>query len=216
VSDDARAQFVRSIQPMLIHSCSTGGCHQVGSSHQLQLDRWALEGAGSAAIVRRNLGGVVSQIDKADPANSPLVKWARQAHGGGPTTKPSTPLAPYQAALLLEWLHAAAGVPPTPVEPAAGPPSGEVTELTSARESRQFRQPIPPSSIPGVDAALAAELDASFEAAMGKSAAAEAAPADKPYVPRDAFDPEVFNRRFGPRTVEAKRQRAPATTGGAP
>lgn len=191
LSDEARAQFVRSIQPMLIHSCSTGGCHQAGSRHQLQLDRWALEGAGSAAIVRRNLASVASLIDHEDPASSPLVQWGRQAHGGSGTTKPSTPLAPYQAALLLEWLHAAAGVKPAPVEPAAA------DTAAPANARAEFRQPIPPSSIPGVDAALAAELDASFEAAMGGAAEAEAKPADKPYVPRDAFDPEVFNRRFG-------------------
>jgi hypothetical protein len=200
LSEAARAQFARSIQPMLIHSCSTGGCHQPGSQRQLQLDRWALQGAGNAEIVRRNLTSVSALINEDDPPSSPLIQWARQAHGGG-SSKPSTPLAPYQAALLMEWLNEAAGFTPAP--PEESPP--ETAPATTA--ATEYRRPIPPSNIPGVDAALAAEMDAAFEAAGGETAAADA-PAEKPYVPRDAFDPEIFNRRFASRAAQAKRQRA--------
>ena len=56
----ARAQFVRSVQPMLIHSCGTAGCHQAGESVPMALDRMAIVGAGNPAAIEGNLQTVLS------------------------------------------------------------------------------------------------------------------------------------------------------------
>ena len=176
---DVQQKFVRSIQPMLIHGCTTSGCHSPNSRQTMELDRWALEGSGIPTLIRRNLEQVLAQVDVDDPASSPLMRRARQAHGL--RNQPlSTPLAPYQTAILIEWLNEAAGVQPqqpVPAEPGADPNSvdprlveqtmvdaGEVTEAM-------------------VDKAALELLN------HGKAKTRTA------FTPRDQFDPEIFNRR---------------------
>lgn len=168
-SAEAQEKFVRSIQPMLIHNCTTSGCHSASSTQQLQLDRWALEGSGIPALIRKNLDQVLHQVDAEDPPSSPIMRRARQAHGFR-NERLSKPLEPYQAALLLEWLNQAAGVEPD-VEPA--------DELA------------PPETIPG-------DAEKTFTEEMLDEAALELLGDRRPktaFTPRDAFDPEIFNRQ---------------------
>jgi hypothetical protein len=156
-SVEAQTQFVRSIQPMLVQNCATGGCHHTGSSLQMQLDRWALEGNGNPDLIRRNLDAVLAQINAEDPPSSAVLVRARRSHGGGRFGR-SKPLTTYQAAILLEWLNEATGFEPEE-------PSGETpVEQPAATEAE-------PSLAP-------------------PSAAATK------FKPRDAFDPEIFNRRM--------------------
>lgn len=166
ISAAAQSQFVRSIQPMLIRGCATGGCHQPGSAREFQLDRWALKGNGNAVMVRRNLSAVLGALNAADPASSPLLHWARVEHGRRAGSV-SRPLAPHQAALLLEWLNVAAGVAP----------AEEPTATTAAEKSP-----------------LAAEPAQTFDEGSGSDSQAAVSTRDT-FAPRDAFDPEIFNRR---------------------
>ncbi|MBA4105551.1 MAG: hypothetical protein C0485_07310 [Pirellula sp.] len=176
---EVQEKFVRSIQPMLIHGCTMSGCHAPNSRQTMELDRWALEGSGIPTLIRKNLEHVLAQVDVEDPASSPLMRRARQAHGMR-NSQLSTPLAPYQTAILIEWLNEAAGVQPEaqlPAEPSADPhavdprlvdPSmageGEITEAM-------------------VDEAAQEMLN------RGKAKTRTA------FTPRDQFDPEIFNRR---------------------
>jgi hypothetical protein len=166
ISAAAQSQFVRSIQPMLIRGCATGGCHQPGSAREFQLDRWALEGNGNAVMVRRNLSAVLGALNAADPASSPLMHWARVEHGRRAGSV-SRPLAAHQAALLLEWLNEAAGVAPA-----------EEAAATIA-----VQQSPPP-----------AEPAEAFDEGFGNDSLAPESTRDT-LAPRDAFDPEIFNRR---------------------
>lgn len=176
IPSEAHVQFVRSIQPMLLHSCATGGCHQPGSSESFQLNRWALEGIGSADLMRRNLTAVLRQIDATEPSASPLVHRARTTHGRG-VGHGSRPLTARQTTLLLDWLNHAAGIaeyqPPVQVAnwSSDNPPVDEGVEqaafLQPMAEAGEEEQPIDP----------------------------HARRASK-FKPRDAFDPEIFNRRF--------------------
>ena len=182
-STAAQSQFVRSIQPMLIHGCATGGCHQVDSPQQMRLDRWALDGNGNPELIRRNLDAILAQINPEDPASSPVMLRSRQAHGVRNNAM-SRPLATYQAALLLGWLNEAAGVVPTPtaaiesVEPdAAGEPE--------SAQPQDDASPMTPKPKPAL-------------------------PTSADFTPRDAFDPEIFNRRAAVQTavVEAPADEA--------
>lgn len=178
-SAEAQEKFVRSIQPMLIHNCTTSGCHSANSSQQLKLDRWALEGSGIPALIRKNLDQVLVQVDSEDPPSSPLMRRARQAHGFR-NKQLSTPLEPYQAALLLDWLNEAAGAKPEPETPAD-------------------------SAAPG---ALPGEEEPTFTDEMLDEAAKEMLGVRRPktaFTPRDEFDPEIFNRQ----RAAAKVKKAP-------
>lgn len=139
-STEAQVQFVRSIQPMLIHGCATGGCHQPSAPQTMQLDRRALDGNGSPELIRRNLEAILTQIDRGDPASSPLLLRARQVHGPSQGAK-SRALASYQTALLSEWLNAVCGIAATP--PLEETPGGGLPSERAAGDSGAAQSPTP-------------------------------------------------------------------------
>ncbi|MCH8841153.1 MAG: hypothetical protein IH831_10895 [Planctomycetes bacterium] len=81
VPDWGHTLFVRQIQPLLVNSCATSGCHQPGSSESFHLNRLALEGAGHPATTLRNLAATLAQLDLESPAKSKLLERAKTAHG---------------------------------------------------------------------------------------------------------------------------------------
>jgi hypothetical protein len=176
---DVQEKFVRSIQPMLIHGCTMSGCHSPNSRQTMELDRWALEGSGIPALIRKNLEQVLAQVDVEDPASSPLMRRARQAHGMR-NSQLSTPLAPYQTAILIEWLNEAAGVQPEaplPASPSADP---------NAVDPRLVEQ-----TVAGEGEVTEAMVDEAAQELLSRGKAK----AGTAFAPRDQFDPEIFNRR---------------------
>jgi hypothetical protein len=147
---------------------------------QFQLDRWALEGNGSPDIVRRNLASVLAQFTLEDPPSSPLVIWARTPHGQRGDAA-SRPMAAHQTALLLEWLNLVAGI-----EPLGDVPSG-ASDLGSASGALELA----PEGGPLLVGSVATGPDSVQSAPMR-------------FAPRDAFDPEIFNRRHAPQAEAAE------------
>ena len=98
----ARALFVRQIQPLIVHSCATGGCHQASETESFQLNRLALEGAGHPGATLRNLAETLKHIDFATAEQSKLLEKARLAHG---STKGSKPLEPHKLQVLSSWVE---------------------------------------------------------------------------------------------------------------
>jgi hypothetical protein len=176
-TSEVQQQFVRSIQPMLIHGCTTSGCHSPDSRQAMALDRWALEGSGIPALIRKNLDQVLAQVDVEDPASSPLMRRARQAHGMS-NSQLSTPLAPYQTAILIEWINEAAGVQPETPLPADSDADPNTVD------PRQVER-----TMAGDGEITEAMIDeAAQELLSGKKTRTA-------FTPRDQFDPEIFNRR---------------------
>lgn len=194
---EVQEKFVRSIQPMLIHGCTTSGCHTPNSRQTMELDRWALEGSGIPTLIRKNLEQVLAQVDVEDPASSPLMRRARQAHGLR-GTRLSTPLAPYQTAILMDWLNEAAGVAPEPSTtntPAVGQNAGPNLTAASAEAEGEVTEAM-------VDEAARELLN------RGKEKTRTA------FTPRDQFDPEIFNRRRArAESKKASDKSADASTG---
>lgn len=100
----AKKLFVRQIQPLVIDSCATSGCHQVGSEEELQLNRLALDGPGHPGTTRRNLSAIVRQLDLKNPDDSPLLVHAREAHGEQ-GTRPPAALDPRKYHMLKTWVE---------------------------------------------------------------------------------------------------------------
>ncbi|MCH2114314.1 MAG: hypothetical protein MK171_05310 [Pirellulales bacterium] len=101
----ARALFVRQVQPVLVQSCATSGCHQPEASDGLYpLDRLAVEGAGHPEVTLRNLSATLSQIDWETPEQSRLLQQALSAHGGADGKQWRT-LPPHKLALLQMWVE---------------------------------------------------------------------------------------------------------------
>jgi hypothetical protein len=130
-----QAQFVRNIQPMLIHSCATGGCHAASAAEPMRLDRWALDGGGNPMLVRRNLAEVLAQINSEDPEESPLLRHGHVAHGRGKAPRPSRPLDARQTAILKFWIDEVCGVdleaPATPTADAKVQPAAATVDDTA-------------------------------------------------------------------------------------
>ncbi|NOY42936.1 MAG: hypothetical protein GXP26_14015 [Planctomycetes bacterium] len=97
----ARALFVRKIQPMLVKSCATAGCHQAESTNQLQLNRLAVAGAGHPETTKHNLVSVLKLIDFQKASESSLLRLADTTHGAGA----SKPLLPHQLEMLRAWVE---------------------------------------------------------------------------------------------------------------
>jgi hypothetical protein len=186
ISAEAQVRFVRSIQPMLINSCTNGGCHHPDSARPMKLDRWALRGNGDAELVRRNLNAVLSQINVDDAPSSDLVLRGRTPHGlaehGG-----SRPLSAHQAMLLIEWVNEVAGArseapPPLPQEIVSGSGMGELAAPAMEYPTDEILNAMTLEELQ-----LAAERAELSDAEIGAPKAR--------FVPRDAFDPDIFNRR---------------------
>jgi hypothetical protein len=166
---EAQSLFVRQIQPMLVRTCASSGCHRSGGEQEFALDPWVLEGRGNAQLTRRNLHAVLRHVNVENPAASPLLNFAKAPHGS-PESRDAQALAERQVEILAAWLNQVAGLPPVPVASTEGVPM-------------MF------------DAAVA---PAAFTMPADEAAPAELGGADQRpsrFQPRDEFDAEIFNRR---------------------
>ncbi len=100
----ARKLFVRQIQPLLVDCCATSGCHQVGSTELLQINRLAVEGPGHPGTTLRNLSAIMKQVNLSEPEESPLLVHAKLAHGKQ-GTRPPRALERHQYQMLQTWIQ---------------------------------------------------------------------------------------------------------------
>lgn len=179
----ARALFVRQIQPLMVHSCATGGCHQNAIQSEFQLSRLAIDGVGHPGVTLRNLAATLERINWDTAEQSELLVLAREAHGGDAS---SEPLPPQKLRVLQSWVEQLAEANSKKNEPNALPEVLEVAEVsitpTLALNPPQLAIPKPTNPAPAGGVRTAS------------------------YQPRDAFDPAVFNDRYG----TAQRLPAPA------
>lgn len=75
------ASFTTSVQPLLLNSCTTSGCHRLDGGAAYGLDRLPLHRAGSRRATLRNLDATLRWIDFEFPAASRLLVEAGRAHG---------------------------------------------------------------------------------------------------------------------------------------
>lgn len=99
----ARTEFIKRIQPMMVHSCANSGCHLPSSPQELRVDRNALNGVGNPDLIHRNLAAVIGEVDLADPEASRLLMLGATAHGK-PGAKQSRPLTPHQLEIVRAWV----------------------------------------------------------------------------------------------------------------
>ena len=102
ISSESRASFVRHIQPMLVQSCATSGCHQPNSGYRYQLNRLAVEGVGHPGSTLGNLASTLERIDSNHPDQSKLLLCARTPHGSV-EGRISKTLQPHQLKALQSW-----------------------------------------------------------------------------------------------------------------
>ncbi|HEY4308073.1 MAG TPA: hypothetical protein VGN12_01375 [Pirellulales bacterium] len=73
--------FANTIQPLLLNTCASSGCHGPQSESKLHLLRTQLGKTSSRRFTQRNLHAIVEMIDRDDPPASPLLTIPVAPHG---------------------------------------------------------------------------------------------------------------------------------------
>jgi hypothetical protein len=204
--------FTSSIQPLLLNSCTSAGCHGPAAEKDPRWVRVSLGRTTSRRLTQRNLHTTLTLINREKPLESPLltipvqphalsktavftdaqasgyrqlVAWVQQVSQGAQIVQPAMVSHPKP---LLQ------NMPPAGVQRAsfeaplpAGAPLPETTpdEIEEPTPS-QIR--VGPGAIPPRSTPQRGQTPTGFQ-------------------PKDAFDPAIFNRRFFP-----GRKEPPATT----
>ena len=74
--------FTRRVQPLLVNNCTASGCHRPKGPTEFSLSRALLHGESNQKTTQHNLSEALSQIDRADPTQSPLLVIPLKPHGG--------------------------------------------------------------------------------------------------------------------------------------
>ncbi|MFO0912017.1 MAG: hypothetical protein U0795_03595 [Pirellulales bacterium] len=144
-------EFSRQAYPVLHQRCSGGGCHSAVAGNLDRpfriYDRQALIGA-----MRRNLAAASKFVDTQQPSESPLLRYAQQAHG----TRSTPPLDESdQRALerLKSWVTVFAASMATPA--GTGAP-GQATTVDGQVTAASATDPLDPAAFNRVTTAAAA------------------------------------------------------------
>jgi hypothetical protein len=198
-------RFTTLVQPMLNNRCATSHCHGATSTSEFRLLRPPAGLNAPQRFTQRNLYAVLQFVDRDDPLNSPIYTKPQSPHGGGDTAAFDA-RSRAQMQELQTWLEQIAyrKDPPTPttIDPQAAQLSTPLRATPSAAAGlpgASPTEPASPSDLPnnnstpktGTPAAAAGNKPA------GQTHAPASANSNQPWQPRDAFDPEIFNRRFG-------------------
>jgi hypothetical protein len=216
--------FTNTIQPLVLNYCSKSGCHSARGAAALKLERLHPKLSGRLTT-QRNLERVLKFVDRQDPSQSRLLTAPVRPHGNakapifsdreqsqykqlvmwvfavaGAEKAREAPTLAERTAPLLQAMPGSGGVAPAAArEPALPPAAGTgaaaaTTPGDAPAPALRDGSQIPPSSAEG--AFTRDELRAMgllHEATSKVQHGADAKPA---FVPKDPFDPEIFNRRF--------------------
>lgn len=219
MSTVAVEQFTSTIQPLLLNTCTTAGCHLPHSDTKLQLMRVPANSPPSRRTTQRNLFSVWRQIDPNNPAASPLLTAPLQQHGNARAAMFSDHEAA-QFRLLASWVNelARASKPAQRASiaksastlPQTMPPQGTARTLEAgasvarpeAAASVKPQQPASEIDLVSFDKSPESKGPAPGGQRASPTKPAETKPLEADYVPVDPFDPEIFNRRYHPRGGE--------------
>lgn len=195
--------YTAAVQPLLLNQCAAAGCHGGRSESDYQLLRAPANRLPSQRITQRNLAATLEWINTDRPEASPLL------------TVPLTPHGTSQAAIFTEkqldqyrrlvvWVYSVAAsrqaaVQNAPVERSLlglGPPSS-VVQAAAAPQGKNVAASYTEPPWEGGQTARASEVAqvSATELGIGKPQPKRGANIST-FVPKDPFDPEIFNRRF--------------------
>lgn len=145
--DGAVAAFTEQVQPLLMNSCATAGCHVQGSQESaFQIQRYSPSQGAKKRLTQQNIRAVLRYIDPDAAEKSPLLIKAVSEHGGG--TRP--PLAASDSAqfeAMARWVlqvigdKGASSAQPVNSTPAAGQPPARLPVNSNAQPLRS-QQPV--------------------------------------------------------------------------
>jgi hypothetical protein len=182
-------RFAAVVQPLLLNRCGANQCHGANSKAEFHVLRPAAGQAATQRFTQRNLYAALQYIDAANPDESPLLVLPQKQHGSSLVS-----VFDKQTQKQLEDLKAWVRMTVAATEPAtpATIPIGESATLSQpATGASAPSQPAPQPSGEFSPTVQATRPTTESPMALGPNARGDR------FVPRDPFDPEIFNRRFG-------------------
>lgn len=215
----ARSQFATSIHPILVSRCNSTGCHDASGSRGFVLVPPGPGRNPPEKLVERNLYYAWLQINPEAPDESPLLTVPRSPHGGAESPVFEDAADP-QLQALTRWANLVARAP-TPVVKVASLDSKSFNRKNRLRdaiannvpveeereapagpdEAVQERDPHIRNSVRAAEVArepLESSLDSPSARPNSESTkrSSQASKKTSAFRPRDAFDPEIFNRKY--------------------
>ncbi len=170
--------FKTIVQPLLLNHCTNAGCHGPQSSTKFTLNR--LGKTSSLRLTQRNLFSTIEQLNRQSPAESPLLKQSVQAHGGTRSAVFGSREAQQYQQLVIWVFRAADSHVPQRVES----PQAAVPERGAGVLLQNIDRPSDSKPTTMLKSLLPSESESRDKSSN--------------FVPRDPFDPEIFNRQFLP------------------
>jgi hypothetical protein len=192
-------RFSAVVQPILLNRCAAGGCHGATAKSEFRLLRPPPGQTPSKRFTQRNLYAVLAYLDRENPEESPLLALPQGQHG---TTvgRVFDKRTEHQRDDLVAWAKLALAVP------APAPPATIVRAQALLSQQNEDRV-----SAANANNRVPAAADDGQKNQPGTppqqfTPPKDAAPIPREgaFKPRDAFDPEIFNRQFLPGTTGGK------------
>ena len=188
LSREQALQFTRRIQPLLVNTCSSAGCHSRDSQNGFRLQNVSPGKNANRNATERNLAQVLEHIDIKKPQASSLLTTPGRHHGRNGRSVFAGQRGDEQFAELEKWVMAVAGDEMQRAGHNAGRKSGAAT--VSERGSR---------TAAGARSAAATGKQTGRQLSNADPFAQQPAEAAKgqtpvPPVTGDPFDPSGFNR----------------------
>jgi hypothetical protein len=205
---EAMAEFTGRVQPLLVNHCATAGCHGPGAKSDFRLERIPVDRAYSRRLSQRNLHAVLDLVDREQPIGSPLLALPSQPHGS--LSEPV--FAEHQQEQyqnIVDWVHLVSRRPTKPAPESVATASPLLQTVPDATVGN-YAEGLPragrqdPAEVRADDAQLlpgesgrAGNTDDPTDGAQSSRS--------QQFVPRDPFDPEIFNRRYSRRPAQSPR-----------
>ena len=189
---EVAAAYVSQIQPLLMSRCGNAACHGTSSDGAFRLRNVRRDSPGFRSLTAMNLDAIAAYIDATAPQTSPLlVRSSAADHAAGrPVFVGSA--GEHQRQALAAWVRQFAATRPQTASQTATSTPVAFAELVPSTATE------PNSSEPtAVGTPDAAEPTADGAADLLRRVLNQERP--------DAFDPNAFNRRFGPRAGGSSR-----------
>jgi hypothetical protein len=208
--------YTQIVQPVLMNNCTASGCHGQQSQTAFRLYRTSTGEQANRRLTQRNLYNVLRYIDRENPAESPLLIVPSKPHGTAKTAIFSEHRAG-QFGRMVEWAVELGPADYSMPDEIDAPPrllsreAMQAKPLAATRKNHARPIPVAEPDSDEVQPASYQEPPAEFLQSSGQTKTAKTPKqSPKPPIegkikrgapipknePKDAFDPDVFNRRY--------------------
>jgi hypothetical protein len=206
LSKETATAFTVRVQPLLMNKCGNAACHGAASRGEFKLHSIRMGSNGHRIYTERNLAEIMRYVDIKEPAVSPLIAIPQGSHGGT-TAIFHGPQSAEQLKTLRNFVKLVAREKQIEAQELAQRPSildkkkpshREVDAATTATsEPTHNDNAVTPASA-STTTTTRSQVGAPNEI---RDDAPQTLPEDDTAIPldedsNDAFDPNVFNRRF--------------------